>query len=135
MLEEPTRILLVEDNDIDVVMFQRLLRRLKLPNPLLHAADGEEALKILKHENGKPLVTPPFILLLDINMPRMNGFELLDALRCDTELCNVPVYMLTTSTLASDRKRAAEHNVTGYLTKPIEADQIMQILGVDRKAG
>ncbi|MFK7890543.1 MAG: response regulator [Granulosicoccus sp.] len=135
MLEEPTKILLVEDNDLDVLMIERLMKRLELPNPLLRATDGEDALEILKPPNNKPLVTPPFIVLLDINMPRMNGFELLDALHSDPALFNVPVYILTTSTFIADRKQAAEHNVTGYLTKPIEAEQMMQILGVDRKAG
>lgn len=106
-------ILLVEDNHIDVKVFERAMRTAGIDFPLECAKDGQDALDILNH--APP--ARPFIILLDINMPRMDGFEFLDAMRAEAKLRNLIVFMFSTSSAPSDRERAYDFNVAGYITK------------------
>jgi len=110
-------VLLVEDNEIDVEAVARAFRRSGLPCRLHSARDGVEALAMLRGDTGERAVQEPFLILLDINMPRMDGMELLKALRRDETLKQSIVFMLTTSDRDSDVAQAYEHNVAGYFLK------------------
>jgi CheY-like chemotaxis protein len=110
-----TNILLVEDDEIDVMNVHRAFTRGKIENPLFHAADGLAALEMLR---GETMPHERRLVLLDLNMPRMNGLEFLRELRADPDLMHTPVVVLTTSNAASDRIEAHALHVAGYLIKP-----------------
>lgn len=117
MIEEKTlNILLVEDDQVDVMNVRRAFEKNRITNPLFVAGDGLEALEMLR--TGKVPVTRRLILL-DLNMPRMNGIEFLRALRQDPELQHTPVVILTTSNAERDKIEAYNLNVAGYLLKPV----------------
>lgn len=128
MLEADTKILLVEDNDLDALVIKRILRRLKLDYPIVRASNGEEALNILRSGITEGVLVPPFIMIVDINMPRMNGFELLDEVIDDPQLSKVPIYMLSSSGSEKDKNKAAKYRIRGYKVKPITEPVLMEIL-------
>jgi len=107
------KILVAEDDDVDFMAIQRSFAKLKIANEILRAIDGLDALKILR---GGAL-TRPYIILLDLNMPRMDGFEFLKALRSDPKLRMDIVFVLTTSRADEDKVRAYAANVAGYIVK------------------
>ncbi|MEZ4398784.1 MAG: response regulator [Kofleriaceae bacterium] len=111
-----TNILLVDDDDIDVMNVQRAFERGRISNPLWVARDGIEGLDLLR--SGR-MPSERRMVLLDINMPRMSGLEMLRALRADPALQHIPVVMLTTSNDERDRIDAYRLNVAGYLLKPV----------------
>ena len=106
-------ILLVEDDDIDAMSVERAFKKLRIANPIIRAKDGMIALELLK--NGT--VTKPYIMLLDLNMPRMGGLELLTELRNDENLKNSVVFVLTTSKDDEDKLAAYNQNIAGYIVK------------------
>ena len=109
-------ILLVEDDDVDVMNVRRAFGKHHITNPLFVARDGVEALEKLRDSElpkGRRLV------LLDLNMPRMNGIEFLRELRNDPQLAATPVVVLTTSNDDQDKVKAYHLNVAGYLLKPV----------------
>ena len=110
-------ILLVEDDEVDVMAVKRALKELKIANPVFRVADGIAALEILRGENGKGPLPLPFIILLDLNMPRMGGLEFLDELRGDPILQRSIVFVMTTSTAEDDRFRAYDRHIAGYVLK------------------
>jgi CheY-like chemotaxis protein len=114
--ERMTSILLVEDDDVDVMNVRRAFERNKILNPLHVASDGIEALEVLR--SGR-MGDARRIVLLDLNMPRMNGIEFLRELRADPALRVTPVVVLTTSNDDRDRVEAYNLNVAGYLLKPV----------------
>ena len=115
-------ILLVEDDQMDVMNVQRELRRQNINVPLLHARNGRDALKMLRGEGEEPKINLPSLVMLDINMPRMNGLELLEVLRSDPEFAGLNVFIMTTSDLESDRLKAQQLAVSGYIIKPLNFD-------------
>jgi len=121
-------ILMVEDDDIDAMAIERAFKKLKLANPLTRASDGLEALEYLRGTNGKDFIERPHILLLDINMPRMNGLELLDEIRNDPKLADTIVFVLTTSKADQDIIAAHNHNVAGYIVKSDVADGFIKVI-------
>lgn len=131
MDEAEKKILLVEDNDLDVVIVQRLVRRLGLNYPIVRAKNGEEALAILRPESGEVGLTPPFTMIVDINMPRMNGFELLDEIIDDPVLSGVPIYILSSSDSDRDKKRAKQYRIRGYVVKPVTEPVLLDIMESD----
>ncbi len=122
-------LLVVEDNDLDVEVVERLIRRLRLELRVVRAANGEEALELLRADRAEARLEPPMVLLLDINMPRMTGFELLAEMVRDRELAELPVFILSTSNNPQERDAAASYGVNGYLVKPIRAEQLQEVLG------
>ena len=116
-MERTVHILLAEDDLIDEKAFLRAIAKLRIKNPVTVARDGAEAWEILKGGNGRPPLPRPNLLVLDINMPRMNGLELLGRIRDDSELHDSIVFMLTTSNDDADKIEAFDLNVAGYMLK------------------
>ena len=122
-------LLLVEDNDVDARVVERLLRRLDEPVELVRARHGEEALSILRGEPGHARLGRPFAVLLDINMPRMTGPDLLEALAAEDLLDGAPIHVLTTSNNPHDREAVARHGcVRDYLIKPLDGATLEALL-------
>lgn len=116
MAERPLNILLVEDDEVDVMNVQRAFERNHLTNGLFVAGNGLEALDMLR---GNAIPKQRRLILLDLNMPKMNGIEFLEALRADPEISSIPVVVLTTSNDDQDKLDAYNFNVAGYLLKPV----------------
>jgi len=110
-------VLLVEDNEVDREAVRRAFTRHRIANPIHDARDGVEALELLRGMGDKPKLPRPYLILLDINMPRMSGIELLRELRADPELRDSIVFMLTTSKSDEDKMAAYGANVAGYILK------------------
>jgi CheY-like chemotaxis protein len=117
-------ILIVEDDQIDALTIQRALRELHVTNPLIHAGNGEEALLYL--QNNEQAV--PCIILLDLNMPRMSGLELLEILKKEEKYRYIPVIVLTSSQDESDCSRSFGLGVAGYMVKPVDYIQFVEIV-------
>lgn len=115
-MEKSLNILLVEDDQVDVMNVTRAFERNNIANPLFVAGDGIEALELLR--SGR-IPQERRLILLDLNMPRMNGIEFLRALRADDALHLTPVVVLTTSDDERDKINAYDLNVAGYLLKPV----------------
>jgi CheY-like chemotaxis protein len=113
-------ILLVEDDYLDIINVQRAFKKLNVNHQLHTAHNGIDALSILRGEKG-PKVTPDLILL-DVNMPKMTGFEFLKILRDDRDLRNIKVFVLTTSAEDYDKDKARSLGVSGYIIKPVNFD-------------
>ena len=114
--ERLLNILLVEDDEVDVMNVRRAFQKNHITNPLFVATNGVEALELLR---GGKIPRDRRIILLDLNMPKMNGIEFLRELRKDSELNLTPVIVLTTSNDERDRIDAYNLNVAGYLLKPV----------------
>ena len=121
-------LLLVDDDDVDIMSICRALDAKQLENPLVVAHDGIEALEHLRGENGRDRIEPPFIILLDLNMPRMDGIEFLGELRADPALRHSVVYVLTTSSAQKDKLQAHAHDVDGFITKGASQDVVNDVI-------
>ena len=109
-------ILLVEDDEVDQIALKRAFKQLMITNPLVIANDGMEALEYLRDES-KSGVERPYLIILDLNMPRMTGHEFLEAIRADDNLKDSVVFVLTTSKDEQDVLKSYNHNVAGYVVK------------------
>jgi CheY-like chemotaxis protein len=116
MSDRVLNILLVEDDEVDVMNVRRAFERNIVTNPLYVAGNGLEALAILRDGT---VPRERRLILLDLNMPKMNGIEFLQALRADPDLASTPVVILTTSNDDQDKIDAYNLNVAGYLLKPV----------------
>jgi CheY-like chemotaxis protein len=112
-------ILLVEDDQLDVINVQRTLAKINLTHKLFIAKNGEEALTLLKGNGGEKSIPTPDLILLDINMPKMDGFELLNVLRSDPEFKDIKVFIITTSDDEADRDLSNNLGISGYIVKPL----------------
>lgn len=117
MTTRTATVLLVEDDSVDQMAVQRAFQKAKIGNPILVAKDGIEALEMLRGEKGRARVTSPCLILLDLQMPRMNGIEFLTEIRKDPALRPLIVFVLTTSKDEEDRVNAYKFNVAGYIVK------------------
>jgi CheY-like chemotaxis protein len=120
-------VLLVEDDDVDAEAVLRSLRRSQVPVDVVWVEDGQEALDVLHGEHSYQTVARPLIVLLDLNMPRMDGFEFLRALRTDPALRDLVVFVLSTSEAETDRTRAYHENIAGYLVKSSVGTQFARL--------
>ena len=130
MSERSLNILLVEDDQVDVMNVQRAFQKNNILNPLFVARDGIQALEMLR--SGQ-VPAERRIILLDLNMPRMNGIEFLRALRADASLALTPVIVLTTSDDERDRVNAYNLNVAGYLLKPVTFVNFVELMAALNK--
>ncbi len=114
-------VLLIEDDVFDTMTAQKSFERFNVPHELLTAFNGEEALDMLLGRHGTPAISPlPEVILLDLNMPRMNGIEFLEVLRGTPQLEHLPVFVITTSSMDLDRAEAERLGVSGYILKPLD---------------
>ncbi len=131
MEEKLVSILLVEDDSVDVVNVQRAFKKNNIQNPLHLAKNGLVALNMLLGENGFDKIVPlPQIILLDLNMPQMNGLEFLKELRMDAMLRTTSVFVMTTSSDDKDRMDAYNLNVAGYILKPISFEKFVSAVSI-----
>ena len=128
-------ILLVEDDDLDVMNVQRAFKKNNILNPLFVAGNGLEALEMLRGVGGSAPTVPQErrIILLDLNMPRMNGIEFLRELRGDPALRLIPVVVLTTSDEDRDKVEASQLNVAGYIVKPVTLAHFIETMATLNK--
>jgi CheY-like chemotaxis protein len=123
--DKTTNILLVEDDDLDVENVRRAFKKAGINNPLWIASDGEQALEMLRGTEYPP---ERRLVLLDINLPKLSGIELLREIRNDERLRTLSVVVLTTSNEDRDRTEAFNLNVAGYLLKPITSQSFVDLM-------
>ena len=124
-------ILIVEDDEIDVEAIKRAFKKRNMSNSLVHASCGIDALEILRGENENHKILHPFIMLVDINMPRMNGIEFIKEVRKDKNLKKNVAFILTTSARNTDVEAAYELNAAGYFLKQ-DTDKLVDVVGYYR---
>jgi len=124
----PVEILLVEDNPGDVRLTQEALKESKVTNNLSVAEDGVEALAFLKREGKYADAPRPDLLLLDLNLPKKDGRELLEEIKVEENLRRIPVVVLTTSKAEEDIIRMYDQHANCYITKPIDFDQFIAVI-------
>ncbi|MBF0620448.1 MAG: response regulator [Magnetococcales bacterium] len=117
-------ILLVEDDQVDAMTVKRSLKKVHVTNNVERAKNGEEALAWLRNPDNER----PCIVLLDINMPRMNGIEFLEVVKQDNALKTIPVIILTTSKDEMDRVKSFNLGVAGYMVKPVDYVQFVDVI-------
>ncbi len=120
-------ILLVEDDDVAAEAVVRSLRKYSISVPIVHAQDGQEALEILRNQHPQQQIAKPYLVLLDLNMPRMDGFEFMQEVRVDQQLCDSVIFVLTTSDNELDRSRAYRENIAGYMVKSAVGPQFSKL--------
>lgn len=114
-------VLLIEDDIFDTMTAEKSFAKFSIPHQLHTAFNGEEALDLLLGRNGAEALRPlPEVILLDLNMPRMNGHEFLAELRANPEFQDIPVFITTTSNMDVDRLNAQNLGVSGYILKPLD---------------
>lgn len=128
-IAEPFDILLVEDEPADANLVRLALKENKLCCRLHHVLDGVDALAFLQRKGEQNANAPfPDLILLDINMPRMNGREFLASIKADEKLASIPVVVLTTSDADKDIKASYQMGAAGYIAKPIDIDQFIEAI-------
>ncbi len=127
-IPQPIEILLVDDNDDDIVLLTESFADSRFLNILQVVHDGEEALEYLRQEGRYHSAKPPGLVLLDINMPRMNGFEVLQAMKSDPILRTLPVVMLTTSTRDEDIARSYAGGACSFVSKPVSFEKLKEVI-------
>ena len=130
MNDKVLNVVLVEDDEVDVMNVRRAFKKNNITNPLFVAANGLEALALMR-DPATP--TKNRIVLLDLNMPKMNGIEFLRALRADPQMSHTPVVVLTTSNEDKDRVEAFQLNVAGYLLKPVTFTSFVEVMAALNK--
>jgi CheY-like chemotaxis protein len=128
-IAQPFDVLLIEDEPADANLVRLALKESKLYCHLYHVFDGLEALAFLHNEGEENKNVPrPDLILLDMNMPRMNGREFLAAIKTDAQLNAIPVVMLTTSDVERDVITSYKLGASGYITKPVDIDQFIDAI-------
>lgn len=127
-IEAPIEILLVEDNPGDVRLTQEVLREGRIRNVLNVVSDGVEALDFLYRRGAYADSRPQDLILLDLNLPKMNGREVLAEIKQDPELRKIPVVVLTTSSAEADVLSAYDLHANCYITKPVDLDQFVNVV-------
>jgi chemotaxis family two-component system response regulator Rcp1 len=128
VLEKSIEILLVEDNPSDVRLIQEAFKEVKLRNCLSVVGDGEEGLMFLKQEGMYRDAPRPDLILLDLNLPRMDGRELLERIKKCPQLHRIPVVVLTSSKAEEDIVRSYDLHANCYITKPVDLNQFIRIV-------
>ncbi|MEC9340470.1 MAG: response regulator [Pseudomonadota bacterium] len=125
---EPIEILLVEDSMADARLTQEAMKETKMLNRLAHVTDGVEALEYLRKQGEYSDAATPDLVLLDLNLPRLDGREVLAEIKQDVTLRHIPVVVLTTSNAEEDVLRSYNLHANCYITKPIALDQFMKVV-------
>jgi len=124
----PIEILLVDDDAADIKLTRRELERNRVLNRVHVARDGVEAMKFLRHEGEYARVPRPDLILLDLNMPRKNGRQVLEEIKRDDDLKQIPVIVLTTSDAPEDVVGSYQRHANSYITKPVEIEQFRKAI-------
>ncbi len=124
----PIEILLVEDDEGDVLLTTEALEASKITNNMSVARNGEEALKFLRRRAGFEDAPRPDIVLLDLNLPRVDGREVLSQIKADPELRRIPIIVLTTSEAEEDILRSYDLHANAYVTKPVDFTRFLQVI-------
>ncbi len=127
-LGRPAELLLVEDNYGDVLLTSEAFRVAKLSNNLAVAGDGEEALSMLRQEGRYADQATPDVILLDLNLPRMDGREVLEAIKLDPKLRRIPVIVLSSSKAEVDILKTYDLGANGYIVKPVTFERLQEIV-------
>jgi CheY-like chemotaxis protein len=128
MTNQKVEILLVEDNEDDIVIIQEVFADMKLASIVNTVGDGEEALAYLRRKGKYKVARMPDLVLLDINMPKKNGFEVLEEMKNDPRLQSLPVIMLTTSHREEDVVRSYSTGACSYIHKLVDLDKFKQLI-------
>ena len=124
----PIEVLLVEDDPGDVLMTQEAFEEHKVRNRLTVVSDGAEALAYLRREGAYEGALRPDLILLDLNLPRRDGREVLEEVKKDDDLCRIPVVVLTTSAADEDILRSYQLHANAYVTKPVDFDRFIDVV-------
>ena len=127
-MERPANFLLVEDNPGDVRLTQEALRNYKVRNNLHVVTDGEEAMAFLRREGKYPDAPRPDIIMLDLNLPKKDGREVLAEIKSDPGLKTIPVVIITSSEAEQDVIKSYNLNANCYVTKPVNLDQFIKVV-------
>ena len=125
---QPAEILLVEDNPGDVRLVQEALRESKIINRVYAVSDGQEALAFLRKQGCYANATRPDMILLDLNLPRKDGREVLSEIKADPDLRRIPVVIVTSSKAEEDILRSYNHHANCYITKPLDLDKFVKVV-------
>ena len=117
-------ILIVEDDDVDVMTMQRAFKEIHVPNPVVRQENGELAIEYLHDRRN----ATPCIILLDLNMPVMNGIEFLEVVKRDETLRRIPVVVVTTSKEQEDKVNSFNFSVAGYMEKPVDYRRFVDVV-------
>lgn len=121
-------VLLVDDNPDDVLITKRVWTKVRIKNPLYVANDGEEALRLLCREGEYEDTPTPCLILLDLNMPRMDGFKTLEKIKGDAALRIIPVIVLTSSDRDKDIERVYQIGCNSYIVKPVSSKDFIEVI-------
>ncbi|GAA4608329.1 response regulator [Actinoallomurus liliacearum] len=124
----PIEVLLVEDDPGDVVLTKEAFDDNKVSNKLSVVSDGEEAMRFLRREADYADAPRPDLVLLDLNLPRMDGRQVLEEIKADETLRTIPVVVLTTSEAEEDILRSYRLHANAYVTKPVDFDQFIKVV-------
>ncbi|GAA0356909.1 response regulator [Actinoallomurus spadix] len=124
----PIEVLLVEDDPGDVVLTKEAFEDNKVSNKLSVVSDGEEAMRFLRCEGDYADAPRPDLVLLDLNLPRMDGRQVLEEIKADETLRTIPVVVLTTSEAEEDILRSYRLHANAYVTKPVDFDQFIKVV-------
>ena len=127
-LGRPAELLLIEDNYGDVLLTREACLKTRMPNNLSVAGDGEEALSMLRKEGRHAGHPRPDLILLDLNLPRMDGREVLQTIKCDPALQRIPVIVLTSSAAEIDVLKSYDLRANSYIVKPVSFDRLQEIV-------
>lgn len=131
MKENEAMLLLVEDDPADAVLIQRSIQKVGIPAQVVHLKDGDEAVAYLSAESSKPSTALPWLILMDLKLPRRSGLEVLQWIREQrSDISRVPVIMLSSSHHAVDIQRAYQYGVNSYLVKPETSDALLSMMTV-----
>jgi CheY-like chemotaxis protein len=121
-------VLLVEDDPGDVLITREAFEHNKINNTLNVVRDGQEGLDYLYRRGAYGHAQRPDLILLDLNLPRYDGRQLLEKIKSDSELCHIPIVVLTTSSAEEDILRSYKLHANAYVTKPVDIDQFMNVV-------
>jgi CheY-like chemotaxis protein len=125
---EPIEILLVEDNEDDIILIEEAFAGARMMNVINNVRDGEAALAYLRQEGPYKNAVRPGLILLDINMPKKNGFEVLEAIKANPQLQPLPVVILTTSEREEDVVRSYVYGACSYIRKPVSLERFIDVV-------
>lgn len=125
---KPVEILLVEDNEGDVGLVEEVFEEARIRNNIHVTEDGEEAMLFLHKEGRFSGVPHPDLILLDLNLPKKDGREVLEEIKADEDLKRIPVVVLTTSKAEEDIFRSYDLHANSYITKPVDFDQFIRVV-------